>query len=270
MNTRELVKHIFVWTILFFTFLPLYLMINISLKDNVQFARNPWFPEPPFRWENYAHAWSYVSGSIFNTVFVSITSVVIMLTVALLGAFFFARYKIIGSKFLFFVFLLLMMYPGVANLVPVFKLISSLGLYNSHWAVILVAISAGQAMAIFILRNFIEDIPNSLFDAAEVDGCSILGQIKNIVIPMCMPILGTLAILNIITVWNSFVSPMVFLRDSNKQMISVALLHLEGEYIKQWGQLMAGYTIASLPLIVLFIFCMRLFVKGLGEGAIKG
>ena len=85
-----------------------------------------------------------------------------------------------------------------------------------------------------------------------------------------MPIIGTLAILRIIGVWNNFVGPLLYLRDNNLQVIAVALLRLEGEYTKQWGELMAGYTIASLPLIVMFIFCMGLFVRGLSAGAIKG
>ena len=93
---------------------------------------------------------------------------------------------------------------------------------------------------------------------------------KTIVLPMSMPIIGTLAILKIIGNWNNFVGPLLYIRDSNRQMLSVALLHLEGEYTRNWGELMAGYTIASLPLIVLFLFCMRLFVKGLTAGAVKG
>ena len=268
--TTEISKHVFLLLILACVFLPLYLMFNISLKDNAQFSRNPWYPEAPFHWENFSYAWHYIAPSIFNTVFVAFTSTLGSVALSLIGAYFFARYKMPGSTFFFYVFLILMMYPGVSNMVPTFKLISSLGLYNSHWALILMGFAGGQGMYIYILKNFIQDIPQDLFDAAEVDGCSMLRQVWNIVVPMSLPILGTLSVLRIIGEWNTFVGPMIFLRDSHKQMIAVALLHLEGEYTKQWGQLMAGYTIASLPLIILFFFCMRLFIKGLGEGAIKG
>ena len=266
----EFWKHLFLWSVFFFTFMPLYLMLNISLKDNEQFARNPWFPEAPFHWENYVVGWQHIGDKIFNTTFVTFTTVVLSLGIAVLGAFFFARYKMPGSKFLFAVFMVLMMYPGVANMVPVFKLITSLGLYNSHWALILSGVAAGQAMAIYVLRNFIEDIPKDLFDAVEIDGGRVWHQIWHIVIPMSMPIIGTLAILKIIGSWNNFVGPLLYIRDANRQMLSVALLYMDGEYTKQWGELMAGYTIASLPLIVLFLFCRRLFVKGLTAGAVKG
>ena len=266
----EFFKHLFLWGVFFFTFMPLYLMLNISLKNNEQFSRNPWFPEAPFHWENYVVGWHHIGDKIFNTTFVAFTTTVLSISVAVLGAFFFARYKMPGSKVLFFIFMLLMMYPGVANMVPVFKLITSLGLYNSHWALILSGTAAGQAFAIYVLRNFIEDIPKDLFDAVEIDGGRVWHQIWHIVLPMSMPIIGTLAILKIIGNWNNFVGPLLYIRDGNRQMLSVALLHLEGEYTRNWGELMAGYTIASLPLIVLFLFSMRLFVKGLTAGAVKG
>jgi len=267
---RDWPKHLFVLVVLALAFLPLYLMVNISLKDNAQFAANPWLPEAPFHWENYTRGWEQISDSILNTVFVGITATVGGIGIALLGAFFFARFKMPGSTLLFYVFIILMMYPGVANMVPTFKLIASLGLYNSHYAIILLGIAEAQAFTIYVLRNFIEEVPQDLFDAADVDGCSVLRQVWHIVIPMCLPILGTLGILKIIGEWNRFVAPLILLRDNQKQLLAVQLLHLEGEYTKQWGELMAGYTIASLPLVVMFIFCMRLFVRGLSDGAVKG
>ena len=266
----EPLKHLFLIGIVVATFVPLYLMVNISLKDNAQFSRNPWLPGPPFHWENYVVGWQHVGAGIFNTVFVSFLTTFLALGVAMLAAFFFARFKTIGSTVLFYFFVVLMLYPGVANMVPTFKLISSLGLYNSHWALILLGVAGAQAFTIFVLRNFIEDLPRDLFDAAEVDGCSPLGQITRMVVPLSMPIIGTLAVLRIIGEWNSFVAPLILIRDTHKQLLSVSLLYLEGEYTRNWGELMAGYTIASLPLIILFIFCMRLFVRGLTSGATKG
>ena len=148
-----------------------------------------------------------------------------------------------GHTFLFYVFIILMMYPGVANMVPTFKLISSLGLYNSHWSLILLGTAGAQAFTIYVLRNFIEEIPQDLFDAAEVDGCSLLRQIKDIVVPLSMPILGTLAVLRIIGEWNRFVGALIFIRDSHKQMLAVSLLpfviHISG-YLYLAGALLLG------------------------------
>jgi multiple sugar transport system permease protein len=267
---REICRHTFLCVIFLFTFLPLYLMLNISLKDNMQFARNPWLPEAPFHWENFQAGWEQIGDKIFNTTFVAFTSVGISISIAIAGAFFFARFKMPGSRVLFLLFMLLMMYPSVANMVPAFKLVTSLGLYNTYWALIIPAVAGAQAFNIYVLRNFIEEIPQDLFDAAQIDGGNVFHQIFHIVIPMSSSVIGTLAVLQLIGQWNNFVAPLLYLRDANKQVIAVALLNLEGEYTKQWGELMAGYTIASIPLIVIFCFSMTLFVKGLTSGAVKG
>ena len=266
----DLGKHLFLLFIIACAFFPLYLMINISLKDNAQFMLNPWWPQAPFHWENYRVGWQYVGENIFNTTFVAFTTTFFSLGVGLLGAFYFARFKMPGSEFLFYVFLVLMLYPAGANMVPTFKLIASMGLYNSHWSLILLGIAGAQPFVIYVLRGFIEDLPDDLFDAAEIDGCSLLKQIQYVVVPLCLPILGVLCVLRVIANWNNFVGPLLMIRDLDKQLISVSLLHLEGEDIKQWGEMMAGYTIASIPLIIIFLLSMRLFIKGLTEGAVKG
>jgi len=266
----QIAKHLFLWFIVLTSCFPLYLMVNISLKTNIQFAQNPWTPQAPFHWENYIIGWQYVGEGIYNTTYVAFMSTVLSIAIALLGAFFFARFKMPGSNFLFFLFVILMLYPTIANMVPTFKMISSAGLYNSHWALIFLSVAGAQAFLIYVLRAFIEELPGGLFDAAEMDGCSLLKQIWHVVIPLCMPIIGVLAVLRLIANWNDFVTPLIMIRDQEKQMLSVSLMLLEGEYTKHWGELMAGYTIASIPLIIIFLLAMRLFIRGLSEGAIKG
>ncbi len=129
---------------------------------------------------------------------------------------------------------------------------------------------AGQVFTIFVLRNFIEDIPQDFFDAAEIDGAGMLRQVWTIVAPLSGPIIGTLAILRMLGEWNNFVRPLIYIRDPSRQLLAVGLLHLEGEYTRHWGEMMAGYTIASIPLVILFLFTMRLFIRGLSAGGVKG
>ena len=267
---KEFLKHLALCVILLLVLLPFYLMVVISLKDNAQFAANPYLPTLPFHFENYLYSWEQIRSSILNTIFVAVTSTVGSLVLALGGAFFFARYRVFGGRILFGAFMLLLLYPGVANMVPTFKLIGALGLYNSHWSLILLSIAGSQAFLIYVLKEFIAELPEELFDAADVDGCPVWRQVWVIALPLSAPILGTLGVLHIIGDWNNFVSPLLMLRDPDKQLIGVQLLYLDGEYCKNWGGLMAGYTIASLPLVILFFFCMKLFVRSLSEGAVKG
>jgi ABC-type glycerol-3-phosphate transport system permease component len=263
-------KHLFIVAVLAAAFLPLYVMIAISGKDGAQFVAAPFRLTLPFHFSNFVTAWHTVSGYVFNTVFLSVTSIVASLVLSLCAAFFFARYRMPGRTVLWYGFLVLMLLPSIANLVPLFMLLKTLGLLNTFWALILVYVTGAQVMQIYILRHFIEDIPQDLFDAAEVDGASPLQQIVRIVAPMSGSILATLAILQFISTWNNYVLPLIVLRDDAMLTLAVGLVRMDSEYVKDWGTLMAGFTISSLPLVLIFIFTMRLFVRGLTSGAIKG
>jgi len=223
-----------------------------------------------YKLTNWGFGLTLIGPYIANTVFVAVTGTVVSLFLSILGAYFFARYKMPFSGLLWGAFMLLMLLPGVANIVPLFTLLKELSLLNTLWALIIVGIAGGQVFNLFVLRNFIEDLPKDLFEAAEMDGASHFQQIINVVIPMSGPIIGTLAILSFLGKWNDFLLPLIVLRDKELFTLGVGLIYLDGEYVKQWGQIMAAYFIASLPLIVIFLFCMRLFVRGLSAGAIKG
>jgi ABC-type glycerol-3-phosphate transport system permease component len=248
------------------------MMAQISFKSNVLFNANPWLPVLPNATavSNYQFALHLVLPYIANTVFVSITSACLTLFLALLGAYFFARYSMPMSNVLWSAFLVLMLIPSVTNIVPLFTLIKSLNLLNTLWALIVISVAGGQVFNIFVLRNFIEDIPRDLFEAAEMDGASHFQQLRNIVIPLSGPIIGTLFILSFLSSWNDFLMPLVVLRDQKLFTLGVGLIYLDGEYVKEWGKIMAAYSVASLPLLVMFLFTMRLFVRGISAGAIKG
>jgi multiple sugar transport system permease protein len=265
-------KHTFVLAILAIELIPLYMMAQISLKDNASFIKNPWLPANPanWHWENYLFAAKLIFPYVANTVFVAVTATLASLFFALCGAYFFGRYKMPGSGLLWSAFMVLMLMPSIANLVPLFTLLKNLSLLNTLWALIAVGVAGGQVFNLFVLRGFIEDIPKDLFEAAEMDGAGHFQQMINIVLPMSGSILGTVGILAFLGKWNEFLLPMIVLRDKQLFTLGVGLIYLDGEYVKQWGQVMAAYFLAALPLIILFLFTMRLFVKGLSQGAVKG
>ena len=270
--SRDWTKHLFILFFILIELFPLYMMFQVSFKDNATFIRQPWLPSNPlsWHWENWNFAFHLILPYIANTVFVAVTGTVCSLFLAILGAYFFARHKLPFSGLLWAAFLALMLMPGVVNITPLFMLLKSLKLLNTLWALVLVGIAGGQVFSIFVLRNFIEDLPRDLFEAAEMDGASHLQQVFNVVIPMSGPIIGTLAILSFLSMWNDFLLPLIVLRDQDLFTLGVGLIYLDGEYVKQWGQIMAAYFVASIPLIIVFLFTMRLFVRGLSAGAIKG
>jgi len=265
-------KHLGILLLLGLELLPFYMMMQISVKTNSEFLHNPWFPSWPtgWHWQNYADGLGLMLPFVANSVVVSVSATVGCLFFALLGAYFFARYKMPFSNILWPVFLVLMMLPGVANIVTLFALLKNLQLLNTLWALIILGIAGGQVFCIYVLRNFIEDIPKDLFEAAEMDGATHFAQLVNVVIPMSGPILGTLAILQFLGSWNDFLMPLIVLRDPELFTIGVGLIYLDGEYVKDWGKMMAAFFVASVPLIIIFLFTMKLFVRGLASGALKG
>ncbi len=267
---QECSKHAGILFVLFFAFFPMYIMLQASLKDNVQFSNNIWLPEAPFHWTNWQIGFLAVKDFIVNTVIVCVFGVGLTLALSLIAAYAFARYKFPGSNFLFYLLLAVMMMVNVASLVPLFTLLRDLDLLNSLLSLVLLSIANGQIMCIYVLKNFIEDIPNDLFDAAAMDGASDLQMIWNVVVPMSGSIISTLAILRFIATWNDFVMPVLIMRDEKLYTIGVGLMALNSGYDTQWGPLMAAYCLASIPLVLIFFFTMRLFVKGLSTGAIKG
>lgn len=269
----EVGKHAVICFVLFFAILPLYLMLVISFKDNKQFANNPWFFDAPsqWQWSNWHYGWITVRDQLANSLVVAIGAVSLCLAVAIPTSYVLARYRFPGRELVYYGLMVTMFLPGgAAALVTTFTLISNLGLMNNLLALILLGGVAGQVTCVFILRQFIEDIPKELFESAQIDGAGHVRQMVSIVLPLSGPIIGTLAIMQFIHAWNDIMLPLILMRDQELLTVPVALLRLDGEYVKEYGKLMAGYAISAIPLIVLFLFTMRAFVKGLTAGAVKG
>jgi len=262
-------KHAAIWFVLAFAFLPVYLTVIVSFKSNQQFYEKPATLTQPLHPENWRAAWEAIGPSISNSIYISTLATAAALFLALCAAYFFARLKMPLSSFFWNAILILMMMPMIANMVPLFKLLSSMNLLNTYLALILVSTSLAQISAVFVLRNFIADVPQDLFEAAEIDGASHFRQMMTVVVPLSGPILGTIGVMQFIGVWNDFMMPLIVMRDSSKLPVMVQLLRMNGEYVKFWGPMMAGYAFASIPVILLFTFTMRFFVRGVTEGALK-
>ena len=263
-------KHSYLWLALAFTFLPFYVMLVVAFKDNSQFFAHPFTFTFPFRWENWKAGWDAVGVHIANSVFLAVTSTVISLVVSVMAAYVFGRYKVPFGDACWMAILILMLMPGIANLIPLFSLMKGLRMLNSLVGLSIVGAAGGQIICLYVLRNFIEDMPKEFFECARIDGASHVQQIVHVVIPQTGGIISTLAILQFVGQWNNFILPLITLRDTSKLPLAVALYRLQGEYVKQWGPLMAAYFISAVPLIILFAFTMRFFIRGISEGAIKG
>lgn len=257
--------------ILLLSFLTIALMIFLSLKDNGQIFGRFWSLPDPVRWENYETGWIAMRRYIFNTLWYSLASVVLVVFLSSLSGYVFARHKFPGKEVIYVVILALLMVPGILTLIPAFVLVSQLGLLNTPWALILPWTAGGQIFGILLCRSYFATLPQELFDAAKVDGATEFEQYFRIALPLSWPILVTLAIMHLVGSYNDFIWPLLTITDENIQVVTVGLTRFQGEFgAVAYGPQMAAYAVASIPLVILFAFGMRYYVRGLTSGAVKG
>ncbi len=248
---------------------PLIMAIFISLKSPSQFARVPFIPTLPLRWVNYQFAAQIVSQFFLNSVFVSGMTLMGVLVLSSLAAYAFSLINFPGRTVLFYAVLALLMVPEALTLVPSFVLVKDLGLINTHGALILPWISGGQIIGILILRSFFQSLPSEMFAAARIDGASEWQIYRYICLPLSKSMLGVVAILNLLSTWNSLIWPVLVLADRELYTLTPGLYSYMAQYYTSYGRVMAGILLGALPLVVLFFFTSKLFVEGLTSGAIK-
>lgn len=277
-NKKVLIAQIilaFVLLILAFLVLfPFWLMIVKSFKSFIQEVDNPLILTFPIQWENYALAWENISGSIFNSFFVSGMEALITLILSSAGAYGFARFKFRFKGFVYTAFLSLMMIPGVLTLTTKYVMVaSSFNLYGSYLGVIIPQAAGLVPFGILLLRGFFDGIPKDLFDAAELDGAGYLKQFCFVCIPLSVPILLTLVLMNFMTSWNDYLWPMIMLgNETDKYTIPVMLNAFTTDYYKTelyYAAPLAGSVIVSLPILILFAFTSKQFIRGMTSGAFK-
>lgn len=246
--------------------LPYLLMVVTSFKTNQQFASSFWGIEFPLHFENYSRAWTQVAPYLWNTILVAAISIVLVLVVSSLAGFVLARYRFRGRAFVYGLVLLMMMIPGIANLIPLFVMMRDLNLLNTYVVLVIPYVTGGVVLGTILFRNFVEGVPQSIFDAARVDGASDFRLYLSIMLPLSLPVLGTIALMTVTTVWNDFFWPLLVLSDDSLRTVSVGLQFFQGQNATDVGPLMAGYFIASLPLVLLFGFLSKYFLAGVQGG----
>ncbi|MGC9467522.1 MAG: carbohydrate ABC transporter permease [Anaerolineae bacterium] len=256
--------------LLILTLIPIMNMLTMSFKDNGQIFARFWALPNPYRWQNYVTGWQAMRDYIFNSLISSIISVVSVALLASISGYVFARHKFPGKELLYLIVLSLMMIPGMLTLIPSFVLITDLGLVDTRWALILPWTSGGQVFAILVCRGFFATLPQELFDAGKIDGCHELDLYWRVALPLSWPIMVTISIMHLVSTYNDFLWPLLVISSPEIQVVSVGLREFTSQFgIVDWGPRMAAYTVATIPLVLLFLFGMRYYIRGITSGAIK-
>jgi len=252
--------------------LPVFFLINSSLRESNEFARTPFALARDLFWENYQRVWSEGEfGSYFiNSLIITGGSLILILILALGAGFVLGRYSFKGNNIIFAFILTGMLVPAKLAILPLFIQLKWMNLLDSRLGLILVYTSAALPAAIFIMSGFFKSLPTDLDNAARIDGASEFKLLSKVLVPLVRPGMAIVAIYSAIPIWNDFFLPLVFLQSPEKKTLMQGLTVFFGQYASQWGVLFAGLCLAALPLVVLYLILSEQFIKGLTAGAVKG
>lgn len=252
--------------------LPFLWMLSTSLKRPLEVFVYPiqWIPSA-FIWENYKEVWFGANPFwlyYLNSIKVTGVSVIGTVLISSLAAYGFARIDFKGRDTVFFVYLATLMVPDQVTLIPRFIVFNYLGLYNTHWSLILPGVFT--AFGTFMLRQFYLAIPKELSEAGRMEGANHFHIWSRIVFPLSKATVVSLIILSFTQHWNEFVNPLVFLTDDKLFTVPLGLTHFIDEMGTQYTLMMAASVSAILPVILLFLACQRFFIEGVISSGIKG
>lgn len=253
---------------LLFTLLPFYWMILFAFREPRSTSLLPF----PLSFDNLSHVWNNGNFDIYfkNSMLVALMAVVLSTLVAIMSGYALARYRFRGKGLFQLVMLCTQFIPGAMMLIPLFKIFNGLGLTNTLYALVIADTVFHLPLAMLLMSGFITNVPESLEEAAWVDGCSRFTGFRKIVMPVLVPGIVAVGAYGFIGAWNNFLFAMMFISSQEKFTIPVGLSYMLGEYGADYGALAAGGLLAVFPVVVLFAYVQKYLVKGLSAGAVKG
>ena len=249
---------------------PLYWIITGSFKSQqvINAATPQWFPLEPTL-NNYQRLFEKPALTwVWNTVFMCAMSMGLTCITASMGGYALAKKHFTGNKLIFSIFILAMALPKQVILIPLLKEMAWLHLHNTLWAVILPTV--GWPFGVFLMKQFSENIPNELLEASRIDGAGETRTFLEIVLPLIAPGIGALAIFTFISTWNDYFLQLIMLNDTQVLTISLGIAKLQSELSTDFGLIMAGAALGSIPIIIIFLIFQKFFTRGITMGAVKG
>lgn len=251
--------------------IPFVWMLSASLKFNKDVFVFPvqWIPLKP-RWQNYVDIWTKIRLGTFilNTFKLTVIVTSLQLLTSSFAAYSFAKLRFTGRKILFLGYIATIAVPWQAYMVPQFAIMSSMGLNNTHMAIIL--LQAFTAFGVFLMRQFYASIPDELCEAARIDGLSEYGIWLKIMLPLSIPAVITLIIFTFVATWNDFLGPYIYLTETRLKTIQIGLRMFITQYSSEYGLMMAGSVISLIPVLILFLTLQKYFVQGIASVGVKG
>ena len=251
---------------------PLVFSIFCSFKGNLEIFSSFTSLPKRLRFENYVTAWKVgnIGRYFLNTIILSVGTLVIAGLFGAMASYVLAKFRFRGKSKIYLLFILGMMIPIQAVLIPLSYIFGKLGIMNNYPVLILLYSAFCFPMTVLVLTGFMNGIPTELEEAMVIDGASIFQVFFKMILPLSVPGIVSVSIFNFIQVWNNLLFPLIFISDKNKGTISMGLLAFFGEYSTDYSSSMAGICLTTIPVIIAYVFFQEKIENGLMSGAIKG
>lgn len=256
---------------------PIYMMVVNSFKNRAELYENALALPTSFSFQFYKEAMQKMNffTAIGNSLYVTIVSVLIVIVLASMTAWMLVRTDNKLSKIIFMTLVATMLIPFQTLMMPLMQVMDwirtnlHLPMLNTHEGLIYMNVGFASGMAVFLYHGFIKSIPIDLEEAATIDGCSKFGVFWRIVFPMLTNITITVAILNVISLWNDYLLPSLTLADKGLRTIPLSTFYFFGEFTIVWNQAMAGLTLTIIPVVIFYMLAQKYIIKGIASGAVK-
>ena len=212
----------------------------------------------------------HIGDSILNSVRTTVISVALIVFFGFIVGYFLARIRFKGSKIIWLMLLMGMLIPVHSLLVPIYVVFNRTGLSNQWFTLIIPYVAFGLPIAVFLCQSFIKEVPTALEEAASIDGCSFSGTLFKVIMPICKPIMITVAILQTFSCWNEFSFALVLIRDTALQTVPLAMTQFTGQFSSDYPKIMAAMLITMAPIVILYFAFSKQIIKGMVAGAVKG
>ena len=255
----------------FYIIFPFLWMLSASFKTDAEMFLFPikWIPDNLFP-VNYIRVWETLKyGRLLgNTFFITLMVTFLQILTCTLAGYAFSKINFPERNKIFLAYLATLMVPYQVVMIPQFSLIRIMQLTDNPWAIIF--IQAFNPFGVFMMRQFFLNIPFDLSEAARIDGLGEFGIYSRIILPLSKPAIASLLIFTAVNTWNDFLTPMIYINSTSKHTIQLGLRSLFAEFVSDYGAVMAGATLAILPIFIVFLFLQRFFIEGIATSGIKG
>ena len=269
MGKKALIYIVLIALSLFYIF-PIYTLLNTSLKTDEDLKYGPVAPTHSIYFGAYTHAFDLIKKQLVNSAIMTFFATIISSILGSMSGYIFSKFRFNGDKAVFLILVLGFYIAPQSILIPLVIFMGKVGLFNTYLGLILTHVAYGMPITTLLFRNYYEGLPQELVDSSWVDGCNTFQTYSKIFLPLSLPGFAVVAIFQFTNIWNEFLFGLTLTRGVTSQPVTVAVANLKGTTVAAWNMICSGAAITTIPVVLIYIFLLKMIIKGLLMGSVKG